>query len=213
MSVPLTVHIMRTLWNNLILIGHNTLIIIVVLLIFPSRAFPWVSLYAIPGFLLIVILLFLVSVMLGIICTRFRDITQIVAVFMQLIYFFTPIIWMKNVLPGKHSWVMDFNPFYHMVEIIRGTSAGNGSCACTLVVYAVVHRRRCRFIHGYCDETQTSCVLLAIGGMMAQIQVSNLVIDYPIFDSSSRSFKKTIVRGGHRRADCQRLPRHQHPGP
>jgi len=29
---------------------------------------------------------------------------------------------------------------------------------------------------------------------MAQITVSNLTIDYPIFDSSSRSFKKTIVR-------------------
>ncbi len=29
---------------------------------------------------------------------------------------------------------------------------------------------------------------------MAQIQASNLIIDYPIFDSSRRSFKKTIVR-------------------
>ncbi len=123
MSVPLTVHIMRTLWNNLILVGHNILIILIVLLVF-SPGISWVVLYAIPAFFLVVILLFLISVMLGIICTRFRDITQIVAVFIQLIYFFTPIFWMKKVLPGKHSWVTDFNPFYHMIEIVRAPLLG-----------------------------------------------------------------------------------------
>ena len=123
MSVPLTVHVMRTLWNNLILVGHNVLIIVIVLFIF-SKQISWTILYAFPAFFLIVILLFLVSVILGVICTRFRDITQIVAVFMQLIYFFTPILWMKKVIPGKHSWVTDFNPFYHMIEIVRAPLLG-----------------------------------------------------------------------------------------
>lgn len=123
MSVPLTVHIMRTLWNNLILLGHNFLIIVIVLFIYGQRV-SWVILYAIPAFMLILILLFLLSVILGIVCTRFRDITQIVAVFMQLIYFFTPILWMKKVLPGSYSWVSDFNPFYHMIEIARAPLLG-----------------------------------------------------------------------------------------
>jgi lipopolysaccharide transport system permease protein len=62
--------------------------------------------------------------MLGIICTRFRDITQIVAVFIQLIFFFTPILWMKKVLPGRNSWVTDCNPFYHIIEIVRAPLLG-----------------------------------------------------------------------------------------
>jgi lipopolysaccharide transport system permease protein len=122
MSVPLSVHIMRKLWNNLILFGHNFLIIIIVLLIY--NKFSWMTLLAIPAFILILILLFLISIMLGIICTRFRDITQIVAVFMQLIFFFTPILWMKKVLSGRHSWISDFNPFYHIIEIVRSPLLG-----------------------------------------------------------------------------------------
>ena len=122
MSVPLSVHIMRNLWSNLILFGHNFIIIIIVLLIY--NKISWMILLAIPAFILIILLLFLISIMLGIICTRFRDITQIVAVFIQLIFFFTPILWMKKVLPGRNSWVTDFNPFYHIIEIVRAPLLG-----------------------------------------------------------------------------------------
>ena len=122
MSVPLSVHIMRNLWSNLILFGHNFIIIIIVLLIY--HKISWMIFLAIPAFSLIILLLFLISIMLGIICTRFRDITQIVAVFIQLIFFFTPILWMKKVLPGRNSWVTDFNPFYHIIEIVRAPLLG-----------------------------------------------------------------------------------------
>lgn len=122
MSVPLSVHIMRNLWSNLILFGHNFIIIIIVLFVY--NKISWMILLAIPAFILILILLFLISIMLGIICTRFRDITQIVAVFMQLIFFFTPILWMKKVLTGRNSWVSDYNPFYHIIEIVRAPLLG-----------------------------------------------------------------------------------------
>jgi lipopolysaccharide transport system permease protein len=31
---------------------------------------------------------------------------------------------MKKVLPDKYSWVSDFNPFYHMIEIVRAPLLG-----------------------------------------------------------------------------------------
>jgi lipopolysaccharide transport system permease protein len=122
-SVPLAVHVLRKLWYNLILFLHNFLIIIIVLAVV-GKGCSWQSLYIIPALALILILLFLLSIILGIICTRFRDITQIVAVLFQLIYFFTPIFWMKKVLSGKYSWVVDFNPFYHMIELVRSPLLG-----------------------------------------------------------------------------------------
>ena len=122
-SVPLTVHVLRKLWYNFILFLHNFLIIIIVLII-SGRGFSWETLYFIPAIILILILLFLFSVILGILCTRFRDIAQIVTVLLQLIYFFTPIIWMRRVLPAKYSWVMDFNPFFHMIELVRSPLLG-----------------------------------------------------------------------------------------
>ena len=122
-SVPLSVHILRKLWYNLILFLHNFLIVIIVLFV-AGKGFSWESLYVIPALILILILLFLLSVILGIVCTRFRDITQIVAVFLQLIYFFTPIFWMKKSLASKYLWITDLNPFYHMIELVRSPLLG-----------------------------------------------------------------------------------------
>ena len=117
-SIPLSVHILRKLWYNVILFFHNFLIILVVLFI-SGRGISWEILYVLPAFILIATLLFMISVILGIVCSRFRDITQVVGVLLQLIYFFTPIIWMKNTLPAQYSWISDMNPFFHMIELIR----------------------------------------------------------------------------------------------
>jgi lipopolysaccharide transport system permease protein len=93
-------------------------------LIIAGDGFSWKHLLIIPAIILILILLFLLSVILGIICTRFRDITQIVAVFLQLIYFFTPIFWMKKSLASKQAWITDFNPFFHIIELVRSPLLG-----------------------------------------------------------------------------------------
>jgi len=122
-SLPLSVHVLRKLWYNIILFLHNFLIIIIVLTI-AGNGFLWEYFLIIPAVILILILLFLLSVILGIICTRFRDITQIVTVFLQLIYFFTPIFWMKKSLASKHAWVTDLNPFYHIIELVRSPLLG-----------------------------------------------------------------------------------------
>ena len=127
-SVPLSVHVLRKLWHNFIQFLHNFLIVIAVLIIV-GRGFSWESLYVIPALILILALLFLLSVILGIVCTRFRDVTQIVAVFLQIIYFFTPIFWMRKILPDKYSWITDFNPFFHMIELIRAPLLGFGPAA------------------------------------------------------------------------------------
>jgi len=122
-SLPLSVHVLRKLWYNIILFLHNFLIIIIVLIVF-GNGFLWEYFLIIPAVILILILLFLLSVILGIICTRFRDITQIITVFLQLIYFFTPIFWMKKSLGSKQSWITDFNPFYHIIELVRSPLLG-----------------------------------------------------------------------------------------
>jgi lipopolysaccharide transport system permease protein len=123
MSLPLMVHVTRKLWVNLILLAHNFLIVACVLVFFRVRVSGTILL-AIPAFGLVVLVLLMVSFLLAVVCTRFRDITQVVGVFIQLSYFFTPIFWMKKALPEKYSWVSDLNPFYHIIEIVRSPLLG-----------------------------------------------------------------------------------------
>jgi ABC-type polysaccharide/polyol phosphate export permease len=63
---------------------------------------------------------------LGILCTRFRDVPQIVAAVLQLLFLLTPIIWTPESIRGKSvSVLLDFNPFYYLVEIVRGPLLGH----------------------------------------------------------------------------------------
>ncbi|HON58925.1 MAG TPA: ABC transporter permease [Smithella sp.] len=122
--VPLTVHVLRRLWCNFILFLHNFIIVIIVLVLF-GRERPLPSWHFIPGLALVLMLLFFLSVILAIVCARFRDVTQIVGVFLQLAYFFTPIFWMKKVLSGKYLLVTELNPCYHMIEVVRAPLLGS----------------------------------------------------------------------------------------
>ena len=86
----------------------------------------------------------LVSLVVGGLCARFRDIPQIVQSLVQILFFVTPVIWRPETLTG-HRWVVDWNPIYHYVEIIRAplirAEVPVGSwlfvAACTPVVAAV----------------------------------------------------------------------------
>jgi lipopolysaccharide transport system permease protein len=115
--MPFFLQAVRTLWRNLLVLGHNVVVIFVVFAIF--NEWPgWGGLFAIPGLALWAVDALAVCLLLGAVCTRFRDIGPIVASVMQIAFFVTPIIWKANQV-GKHAWVLPFNPFYSLMEVVR----------------------------------------------------------------------------------------------
>ena len=51
---------------------------------------------------------------------RFRDISHIASVVLQVTFYVTPIIWPPEMLRQRGvSWVIDWNPFYHLLEVVR----------------------------------------------------------------------------------------------
>ena len=61
--------------------------------------------------------------MIGVLATRFRDITQLVATGTQVLMFVTPIMWPISAIPESRI-IADVNPFYHLVELIRAPLIG-----------------------------------------------------------------------------------------
>ena len=57
------------------------------------------------------------------ICTRYRDVQQILISFMQLIFFITPIFWVTTALRPGHN-ILKYNPFYYILEIVRAPLLG-----------------------------------------------------------------------------------------
>jgi lipopolysaccharide transport system permease protein len=60
------------------------------------------------------------------VCARFRDIQQIVASVMQLAFFMTPVIWKPELL-GDRQWLLPLNPFFVLMETVRGPLVEGGA--------------------------------------------------------------------------------------
>lgn len=122
LAAPLSIHVYRVLWTNTIIFAHNILIVVVVGLWF--RVNPgWTVLLTIPGLLLVLLNGLWIGLLVGLISARFRDIPMIAASIVQVMFFITPVIWKPDMLSGR-TLLLHGNPFYHLVEIVRGPMLG-----------------------------------------------------------------------------------------
>jgi len=126
-KLPLTIHVLRVVWRNVIIFGHNVLIIIAVLLFYrPSLGWPLVL---VPfGVLVLAINGIWIGLLFGMLCARYRDVPLIIASLVQVAFFLTPVMWQAEML-GKHAWYAQINPLFHFLEIIRGPLLGTGAKA------------------------------------------------------------------------------------
>jgi lipopolysaccharide transport system permease protein len=122
MPLPYTTHALRCLMRNGVVAGHNLPLILLAFVIFwrwPGLEVLW----AIPGFLLVLLNAFAAVLFLGMLCARFRDIGPIVQTVMQLAFFISPVIWKPELL-GQHQVWLALNPFYDLMEVVRGPLLG-----------------------------------------------------------------------------------------
>jgi ABC-type polysaccharide/polyol phosphate export permease len=136
LPIPFFTYILRTWWRNTIILAHNMVIFPIVLLIF-GKFVNFNALLVVPGFFLASLNLLWMMVILAVLCTRYRDLTQIVQNIMQVGMYVTPIMWEPHRLAGQTSRLMlDLNPFYHLMSVIRepllgGTGTLLNWCAVT----------------------------------------------------------------------------------
>jgi lipopolysaccharide transport system permease protein len=118
MRLPYTLHALRVAFRNTLVAAHSLPLIPIVFLIFGQVPGPE-ALLAIPGLMLIGINMLAGGLLLGMVCARFRDIPPIVANVVQLAFFVSPILWKPELLGDAMVW-MAFNPFYALLETVRG---------------------------------------------------------------------------------------------
>jgi len=115
--MPLSAHFYRMFMRNLIVLALNLLIYVLVAVIFQMHL-TLNHLLIIPGAVLFFINVGWVAFASAIVSTRFRDIPQLITSLLQVVFFATPIFWTTAQLPTKLAFV-DFNPIYHLIEIVR----------------------------------------------------------------------------------------------
>jgi len=155
LPTPLIVHVYRMLARHFIILGHNAVLIAILWLIF-QWSIGWSGFLAALGLAINITALIGVTLILGILCARFRDVPQIITAILQLLFLLTPIMWTPDSVRGKTASILiDVNPFYYLLEVFRGPLLGEPpalivwliAIGCALVSVLVGHTLYARFQH------------------------------------------------------------------
>jgi ABC-type polysaccharide/polyol phosphate export permease len=112
-------------WRNLIVFLHNLAVYAVIVALLRPEAINFTVLLAIPGILLVALNGVWISLLCGMFCLRFRDVTQLVASLIQISMLITPIFWPPESLTGSRRLIfVETNPLYHLVDIVRAPLLG-----------------------------------------------------------------------------------------
>ena len=121
-GLPLSVHVYRMMWRNLLILCHNAVVFVIVAALL--GVWPGLNgLLALPGLVLLFLNGIWAALLFGIICARYRDVPPIVASILRICFFVTPIIWTPDLIPTR-AVVLDANPFYHLIEVVRAPLLG-----------------------------------------------------------------------------------------
>ena len=119
-------------WRNTIVLLHNLVIVAIVILVL-QVPINWNMLLFFPGVLIVMVNGMWISMLLGMISARYRDVPQLVANLVQIMMFVTPVFWYAQQL-GSRAKVIDFNPLFHLIDVIRSPLLGH---APSLLSYGV----------------------------------------------------------------------------
>jgi ABC-2 type transport system permease protein len=123
LPAPLSVHVYRLVWRQVLFFAHNMIVYAVMFVIFP-QPLGWASLTVFPALVLLTVTGAWVALLLGIVTTRFRDMAPITQSLVQLLFFLTPIVWiyqdlLDNPAVADRARLVEFNPLLHFIEIVR----------------------------------------------------------------------------------------------
>jgi ABC-type polysaccharide/polyol phosphate export permease len=121
--MPKTVFVHRMLVRNLVTFGHNAVILPPLFFLFDVPV-GWVSWLALIGLALIIVNGIWVGLMIGTLCTRFRDMPQMVNSIMQIVFYMTPVMWRQKQIAEHLSWLTDYNPFACFLSLVRDPLLG-----------------------------------------------------------------------------------------
>jgi lipopolysaccharide transport system permease protein len=137
--LPYSLYVLRRVANGFIQFIHTSVSFWVVALFF-RVPFGVHTLMALPALVMLAWFGFWITLGMGTVCLRFRDLAQIIIVGTQLLFLVTPIFWTIDRLADQR-WLATYNPCFHLLEICRAPLLGQptpwNSWIAVLVINAV----------------------------------------------------------------------------
>ena len=139
-GIPLSLHVLRTIFRNFIISAHN-LSVMLLMYIWQPSLLNWHIVLLVPGLALMLVNFVWISIILGVFCTRFRDLPPIVTNVLQILFFITPVMYRPESLPAHLSLFVRLNPFFYLIEAVRAPMLGSappGETYAVLLLFLIV---------------------------------------------------------------------------
>jgi len=117
-KLPFMLSIGAHFYRNFLILLHNIPTLILLLFWSSSSHLAFSGYFLIGAFLSIIFVVF-TSYLFATICTRFRDIIQLIGLLFQIIFLLTPLMWKISFLPQNYQKYAFLNPFACILELIR----------------------------------------------------------------------------------------------
>ena len=121
---PLAIHILRLIAKGLIELGFGLPVVVLAIALTQLPIFP-TALLALPGLLLFLLFGFGCSLFLSCAAIPAPDLPFVIRAIMRFMLFFTPVFWIPDRSSGLRALLVDLNPFYHFLEIVRDPVLGH----------------------------------------------------------------------------------------
>jgi ABC-type polysaccharide/polyol phosphate export permease len=120
--MPFSVQAYRVVYRNLIVFAHNV-VIVPFGIVFFNVPVGWRLIEVVPGLVLLSLNGLWISLLLGAISARFRDIPPIVSNIVQVLFFLTPVFWPLDAVQNLRT-VLALNPFFAWIDVVRAPLLG-----------------------------------------------------------------------------------------
>ncbi len=125
--IPFSIHAYRVVCRNFIIFAHS-LVLVPIGLAALRIPVGWRAIEAVAGGAVIAVNGVWIAILLGMFSARFRDIPPIVASFVQVAFFVTPVFWPIEAL-GEYRGIAEYNPLFAAIDVIRAPLLGQATAA------------------------------------------------------------------------------------
>jgi len=122
LNFPYAVLNFMVVWRNIIVFFHNVVIVVIVVIALKVRV-SWETLLLFPGLIIVGLNGAWMTLLLGMVGTRFRDIPPLIGNLIQVLMFVTPVFWLPGQLGDSHK-IITMNYMYHLIEVMRAPMLG-----------------------------------------------------------------------------------------
>jgi lipopolysaccharide transport system permease protein len=118
-GLPIYVYVFRFFVSPSLTMLLSFLAYLVVAFVYKVE-YHWGTFWAVPGMLLLSTVSLLLITIFAHLNARFRDTVYLAGAALQVLFYITPVLWPPDMLRDRGlPWVVDYNPFYHLLEVVR----------------------------------------------------------------------------------------------